>query len=83
MVRCLLDLLRLIEGNQRPYDILVLQKFEDSIRSNYNYAILLRQCKLYIAIGIPLISGMGLTPTEAPTRSPKERVIASPGTLSC
>jgi hypothetical protein len=46
MVRRLLNLLCLVEWDESPDDVLVLQKLKDSIRPNHNYAVFLREGKL-------------------------------------
>lgn len=82
MIRSLLDLFGLVKGYQTLEDCLVLEELEDPVRAYHHDTILLSQVKLYLSTLLHFISGIGLTPTEAPTRSPKLRVIANPGTLS-
>jgi hypothetical protein len=82
VVRSLLDLLPLVERSHSVNQLLVREELKYTVRSDQDYFVLLAQGEFCFGKEIHMISGRGLTPTEAATRSPKLRVIASPGTLS-
>lgn len=82
VIWCLLDLLTLVERHQCLHNLFILQKLKDTVWANHDHAVLIAEAEFCIEGQLHLISGMGLTPTDAPTKSPKLRVIARPGTLS-
>jgi hypothetical protein len=46
VVRGLLDLLPLVKRHQSPDDLLVLEKFEHTVRADYDHPVLVAQSEL-------------------------------------